>query len=293
MAKLRLSGNFDYTFLAKSTPGYVGADLSALTGAAGVIAVKRIFDNPGTIVESSTPISMIGATIEEIIEDVGEVDADEGMMIDEEELVTVSNFNSGPNSASATPPVSTSNQQQSQQPVPIINNTSSDEKTSLIPFGDLPPSLASLKIAAFLQTHPNALTPSQLANLSLTNADFTAALLIVQPSSQREGFTTVPDVTWADLGALKAIREEMRMSIVRPIRRPEIFEALGIMAPCGVLLWGPPGCGKTLLAKAVANESGANFISVKGPELLNKVSSALLFSFDLLDSILISLIACV
>ena len=96
----------------------------------------------------------------------------------------------------------------------------------------------------------------------------------MQPSSQREGFTTVPDVTWADLGALKAIREEMRMSIVRPIRRPEVFASLGIQAPCGVLLWGPPGCGKTLLAKAVANESRANFISVKGPELLNKVHSS-------------------
>jgi len=62
------------------------------------------------------------------------------------------------------------------------------------------------------------------------------------------------------------------MSIVQPIKRPELFQAVGIEAPCGVLLWGPPGCGKTLLAKAVANESRANFISVKGPELLNKVS---------------------
>ena len=60
------------------------------------------------------------------------------------------------------------------------------------------------------------------------------------------------------------------MAIVQPIRRPELFHALGVDASCGVLLWGPPGCGKTLLAKAVANESRANFISIKGPELLNK-----------------------
>ncbi|KAJ3543537.1 hypothetical protein NMY22_g3105 [Coprinellus aureogranulatus] len=60
------------------------------------------------------------------------------------------------------------------------------------------------------------------------------------------------------------------MSIVEPIKRPELFNAVGIQAPCGVLMWGPPGCGKTLLAKAVANESRANFMSVKGPELLNK-----------------------
>ena len=64
------------------------------------------------------------------------------------------------------------------------------------------------------------------------------------------------------------------MAIVQPIRRPELFKAVGIQAPCGVLMWGPPGCGKTLLAKAVANESKANFISVKGPELLNKVASS-------------------
>jgi len=62
------------------------------------------------------------------------------------------------------------------------------------------------------------------------------------------------------------------MSIVQPIKRPDLFHAVGIEVPCGVLLWGLPGCGKTLLAKAVANESRANFISVKGPELLNKVS---------------------
>ena len=94
----------------------------------------------------------------------------------------------------------------------------------------------------------------------------------VQPSSKREGFATVPDISWADIGALHATREELHMSIVQPIKRPELFQAVGIEAPCGVLLWGPPGCGKTLLAKAVANESRANFISVKGLELLNKVS---------------------
>ncbi len=81
----------------------------------------------------------------------------------------------------------------------------------------------------------------------------------------------MPDVTWSDIGALHGIREELQMAIVQPIRRPELFNAVGIEAACGVLLWGPPGCGKTLLAKAVANESRANFISVKGPELLNKV----------------------
>lgn len=69
------------------------------------------------------------------------------------------------------------------------------------------------------------------------------------------------------------------MAIVQPIRHPELFSVVGIDAPSGVLLWGPPGCGKTLLAKAVANESRANFISVKGPELLNKASFFFIFFF--------------
>ena len=104
----------------------------------------------------------------------------------------------------------------------------------------------------------------------VSNDDFFTALPKIQPSSKREGFATIPDTTWADIGALDSVREELTTAIVDPIRNPEIYARVGITAPTGVLLWGPPGCGKTLLAKAVANESRANFISVKGPELLNK-----------------------
>lgn len=137
-------------------------------------------------------------------------------------------------------------------------------------FTNLPSSLQTNSIVNFLIAHPSPLTPAQLSPLFISFADFTEALKHVQPSAKREGFATVPDVTWADVGALHSIREELHMAIVLPIRRPELFKRVGIAAPCGVLLWGPPGCGKTLLAKAVANESRANFISVKGPELLNK-----------------------
>jgi ribosome biogenesis ATPase len=104
----------------------------------------------------------------------------------------------------------------------------------------------------------------------VSNADFFTALPKIQPSSKREGFATIPDTTWSDIGALGGIREELNTAIVDAIKSPELYANVGITAPTGVLLWGPPGCGKTLLAKAVANESRANFISVKGPELLNK-----------------------
>jgi ribosome biogenesis ATPase len=100
---------------------------------------------------------------------------------------------------------------------------------------------------------------------------FEAVLPTIIPSSKREGFATVPDTTWRDVGALENVRDELQMAIVEPIKNPERYKRVGISAPTGVLLWGPPGCGKTLLAKAVAAESKANFISVKGPELLNKV----------------------
>ncbi|OKL58777.1 putative AAA domain-containing protein [Talaromyces atroroseus] len=104
----------------------------------------------------------------------------------------------------------------------------------------------------------------------VSNADFFTALPKIQPSSKREGFATIPDTTWADIGALGGVREELVTAVVEPIKNPDIYAKVGITAPTGVLLWGPPGCGKTLLAKAVANESRANFISIKGPELLNK-----------------------
>lgn len=125
-------------------------------------------------------------------------------------------------------------------------------------------------IQNFLSQFPATLTEEQLAPLSITNHDFLLAVPKIQPSSKREGFATVPDVTWSSIGALHSIRSELHMAIVLPIQEPTLFSSVGLSQPTGVLLWGPPGCGKTLLAKAVANSSNANFISVKGPELLNK-----------------------
>ncbi|XP_016076691.1 PREDICTED: nuclear valosin-containing protein-like isoform X4 [Miniopterus natalensis] len=120
-----------------------------------------------------------------------------------------------------------------------------------------------------LLRNQDPLSEEQLQGLCIELNDFIVALSSVQPSAKREGFVTVPNVTWADIGALEDIREELTMAILAPVSNPDQFQALGLTSAAGVLLAGPPGCGKTLLAKAVANESGLNFISVKGPELLN------------------------
>ena len=109
-----------------------------------------------------------------------------------------------------------------------------------------------------------------LQNLYIEQEDFNYALTQIQPTSKREGFTTIPNVTWDDVGGLKDLREELYYDIVLPITEPSKLKIVGISKAVGVLLYGPPGCGKTLLAKAVANEAKANFISIKGPELLNK-----------------------
>lgn len=125
------------------------------------------------------------------------------------------------------------------------------------------------KLLAWLK-NDSSVEQGQISGLCVTTSDFEKALSMVHPSAKREGFATVPNVSWKDIGALKAVREELLWSILYPIKRPEEFELLGLKnRPQGLLLCGPPGCGKTLLAKAVANESGMNFISVKGPELLS------------------------
>ena len=116
----------------------------------------------------------------------------------------------------------------------------------------------------------NKNTDLDLENLYIEQEDFNYALTQIQPTSKREGFTTIPNITWDDIGGLKELREELYYDIVLPIIEPSKLKIVGILKAVGVLLYGPPGCGKTLLAKAVANEAKANFISIKGPELLNK-----------------------
>jgi transitional endoplasmic reticulum ATPase len=110
----------------------------------------------------------------------------------------------------------------------------------------------------------------RLAKLEVSMEHFLAALQEVEPSAIREVFVEVPNVKWADVGGLARLKQRLVEAVEWPLRYAALFAQAGVRPPKGILLSGPPGCGKTLLAKAIANESRVNFISVKGPALLSK-----------------------
>ena len=110
----------------------------------------------------------------------------------------------------------------------------------------------------------------QLAKLEVGPDDFLEGLREVEPSATREVFVEVPDVRWEDVGGLAQVKQRLIEAVEWPLQHAELFTKAGIRPPKGILLVGPPGCGKTMLAKAVATESKVNFISVKGPALLSK-----------------------
>src|ERR671938_392094 len=121
-----------------------------------------------------------------------------------------------------------------------------------------------------LNLEDEKLAPEVLNKLIVTQNDFDHAIRDVTPSAMREVFLELPDVKWQDIGGLDGVKRELQEAIEWPMRYPNLYKELGHLIPKGILLHGPPGTGKTMLAKAVATESEANFISVKGPELLSQ-----------------------
>lgn len=109
-----------------------------------------------------------------------------------------------------------------------------------------------------------------LESLFVTKKDFDEALKLIEPTALREVLIEIPKVKWGDIGGLENVKNELIEAVDWPLKFPEVFNKMGIRPPRGILLFGPPGCGKTLLAKAIANESQANFISVRGPEIFSK-----------------------
>ena len=112
--------------------------------------------------------------------------------------------------------------------------------------------------------------PEVLEKMAVIMPDFKMAIKEIEPSALREIYLEVPEVSWEEVGGLEEIKDRLKESIEWPLTKPEMFEHFGINPPRGIVLFGAPGTGKTLLAKAIANEAKANFITIKGPELISK-----------------------
>ena len=114
------------------------------------------------------------------------------------------------------------------------------------------------------------LPPEVLEKMEVCMDDFKEAIRDIEPSALREIYVEVPEVSWEEVGGLNEVKDRLKESVEWPLTKPELFEHFGIKPPRGIVLFGAPGTGKTLLAKAIANEAQANFISIKGPEMISK-----------------------
>lgn len=251
---ITLSEDVDMNILAQVTPGFVGADLQALVNKASTYAVKRIF-------------SEIHAEELKASKEVIKVDSNN----DEIAIVSNGEKESEDKNKENETTDDVAKPTEEQLPIePITNEANKDitegqeENVS-----SNPPEKLSIvdEVLELLNVRPYSV--DKLSGLAIKQEDFLKALKTTKPCAVREGIVTVPDVTWDDVGSLKQVRKDLQLAVLGPVKYPELLNSLGLSAASGVLLCGPPGCGKTLLAKAVANEAGVNFISVKGPELLN------------------------
>ncbi|CAG9799899.1 unnamed protein product [Chironomus riparius] len=305
---LKLDRPFDYDEIALLTPGYVGADLLALTTRAASSAIKRAIKKKEEQIlldEIAMKKNEAKETEELVVEPIVNLDDDLLMEVDNEvekaqektdenkaeidsEANTVEEQPAADDKVEEPPKIIESNLPEStSEEIPTesmetteLSESKVEEKTEKSENMEKPPTTTEEvphilpeftldHMLKWLQNDIQPISDEDLEKLAISRDDFLDALKHVQPSAKREGFITVPDVTWDNIGSLKDIRSELQLAILAPVKFPEKLHQLGLESPSGVLLCGPPGCGKTLLAKAVANEAGINFISVKGPELLN------------------------
>lgn len=262
---MRVAADCDFRAITRKTVGYVGADLAALTREAAVIAVNRIFTRELPLLLTSPTASG------ETADGAAAANSSNSMAIEVDgaplSSPTASTTTTSGTSASASASASVTSASvdeamlQANEAAALRRQRDSTHAVTLRARSDA---------SSLLRANTAPLTAEQMAPLFVTQGDFEEAIKKVQPSAKREGFATIPDVSWSDVGALDQLREDLSLAILQPILYPDLFKSLGLGTPVGVLLYGPPGCGKTLVAKAIANESGASFLSIKGPELLNQ-----------------------
>lgn len=301
---LTLSSEFDYESIAKNTPGYVGADLTALTREAAMLAVNRVFKDlqsqPGFISNvngccsgesNSVKTVQNGQATEPNMSNRITVDKTESTSQCVTQIIEKTDSKDSSQTEKDKKQSESSTGGNSTQDLTVNapnnkgdNSDNANNSSEVVSCGNVSESLKQdiasgqktnidknlqLEYLLHLLKNQPPLSGDQLQGMAISMQDFQESIKHVQPSAKREGFATIPDVTWEDIGALKEVREDLQLAILAPVRYADQFQSLGINRAQGVLLSGPPGCGKTMLAKAVANESGINFISVKGPELLN------------------------
>ncbi|CAI7762838.1 unnamed protein product, partial [Closterium sp. NIES-54] len=278
--KLRLEGSFDFGVIARRTPGFVGADLAALAKEAAAIAVKRIFTSKEVVlvgggglgVAAGTGVAAVAGVDGGGMEVTGVREGAEGvsaaatgeaaaiggdcMLVDGVEGDTEKK-EGGVEEGDGREKLGEVGEEVGRE------RGGGGEAERGIAGGGGGEAERGIAGGGGGEDWREPWKEEELLALSITMEDFEAAVSKVQPSAKREGFTTIPGVTWDDVGALADVREELEFSISRPIKYPEEYEAMGLRAATGILLYGPPGCGKTLVAKAIANDAGANFISIK------------------------------
>ncbi|XP_030380145.1 uncharacterized AAA domain-containing protein C16E9.10c isoform X2 [Scaptodrosophila lebanonensis] len=272
---LTIDSKFNYDKVAELTPGYVGADLLALVSRAAAIAVKRRSMKKFRELHAANEQNMTTVTLDDDEnESVAGKEAteatDKPSSADKTEEKTIEKVEveaAGDKSDADQPAKEKTGKETIMEVDPQVEekSTAQQSRQKQLPEDEFyEPTLVEL--TNFLDNPPEEFSDP---NFCLTLEDFIDAIKVLQPSAKREGFITVPDITWDDIGSLQDIRDELKLAVLAPVKFPEKLAQLGLTAPSGVLLCGPPGCGKTLLAKAIANEAGINFISVKGPELMN------------------------
>ncbi|KAI5638909.1 ATPase family associated with various cellular activities (AAA) domain-containing protein [Phthorimaea operculella] len=259
---MTLDKDVDMASIAQITPGFVGADLQALVNKASTHAVKRVFaeirerEKQFAQKAQEEEKSKAAEAVVEILN--GEKESEEAQP--KETGDTTENATDPP--AVPETPAETTEAPKENKETPIQDISSDQPKPEIKPVDPLEETLRLLG-----DTIPYS--KQELSGLAIKQEDFLQAIKTTKPCAVREGIVTVPDVTWEDVGSLNQVRKDLQLAVLAPVKYPEQLKKLGLASPSGVLLCGPPGCGKTLLAKAVANEAGVNFISVKGPELLN------------------------
>lgn len=243
--KVKIDCNFDLDEMAALTPGFVGADLYSLVSRAASTTVKRFLH--GKELEFAKKEAAIKKP--QVIEPIVSLDDDLLMEVDstaeaeKPKETEKSDENKEPKDTEETNPKVDVAMEADSKIDEVANEETKIEETKKEEVEDEKeePELSLDTMLKFLHNENQLITPAEVENLTITRQDFLDALKNVQPSAKREGFITVPDVTWEDIGSLQDIRKELKLSILAPVKYPVLMEKLGLKSPSGVLLWGPPG----------------------------------------------------